>query len=136
MCASPNNQQIGLTSGAPRSVGRATQRLGSVITYFFDLENDGNVLLMLADLECEWPGDAGVVAPGESVDCTGDVVVTPDMIVDDAVVNVAVVSAIDPAGESLPDQEPDVTIPVPGGLIIVDPAPAPVPVSDEEPTRC
>lgn len=59
---------------------------GNVIEYTFAAANTGNVSLTdvtitdplpgLSDLEFSWPGEAGVLAPGEAVDATASLVLT------------------------------------------------------------
>lgn len=83
--------------------------VGEVVTYAFELENTGNVTLVdvaisdpmtgLSDLEYTWPGDAGVLAPGEIVTATATYTITQADVDAGGVTNSATGNGVPPTGE-------------------------------------
>lgn len=90
-------------------------RAGDTVTYSFVAENTGNVTLTdvvisdklpgLSSLTYDWPGAAGVLAPGESVNATATYTLTQADVDRGSIKNTAVVSANDPNGTSVSDSD-------------------------------
>ena len=101
---------------------------GETITYGFTLTNTGNQTLtdvsltdqMLADAGVDivfdtWPGDAGVLAPGESVDASAVYTVTQADVDAGHVYNLATATGTPPGSDDpLPPVEDEVDLPIPG----------------------
>jgi uncharacterized repeat protein (TIGR01451 family) len=84
---------------------------GDTIDYAFTIANTGNVTLTLVDLtdalagvsdpEFIWPGEPGVLAPGQTVDATADYTITQADVDRGSVVNVATASGKPPVGDTI-----------------------------------
>ena len=82
--------------------------IGGTVKYSFVATNTGNVTLTgvsiddplpgLGELVYDWPGEAGVLAPGESVAATASYTLTRADIARGSVENTALASGNDPAG--------------------------------------
>ena len=89
--------------------------VGSTVTYTLIGSNEGNVTLTevaVSDpllgtdgnaMSCAWPNGEGVLAPGESVTCVGDYVVSSDDVVDGQVINIGAVTGTPPIGDPVQD---------------------------------
>lgn len=83
--------------------------VGDTVTYSFTAANSGNVTLTsveitdplpgLSELTYEWPGEAGVLAPGQTVTATGTYVLTQADLDAGGVDNSAIVTGTPPTGE-------------------------------------
>ncbi|WP_430591968.1 DUF7507 domain-containing protein [Humidisolicoccus flavus] len=90
-------------------------RVGSVVEFSFAATNTGNVSLAevsiddpmvgLSALQYVWPGAAGVLAPGETVQATATYTLTQADIARGWVENTAVVSGVDPSGAPTSDAD-------------------------------
>ncbi|WP_072314486.1 DUF7507 domain-containing protein [Agrococcus sp. Marseille-P2731] len=95
--------------------------LGSVVTYGFELENTGNVTLSgvavsdplpgLSELDYSWPGDAGVLLPGEIATATATYTITQADVDAGGVTNSAAAVGAPPVGEPVRPTD-EVTVPI------------------------
>ncbi|WP_227453656.1 DUF11 domain-containing protein [Paenarthrobacter sp. YJN-D] len=104
------------------AVGDPTH-VGDLITYTFTVKNTGNVPLKgvvvndsmpgLSALNYAWPGDAGVLLPGQTVTATATYAITQADINAGNVANTATATGIPPAGPpvSTPPATAEVTFP-------------------------
>ncbi|GAT88312.1 hypothetical protein [Paenarthrobacter nicotinovorans] len=104
------------------AVGDPTH-VGDLITYTFTVKNTGNVPLKgvvvndsmpgLSALNYAWPGDAGVLLPGQTVTATATYAITQADINAGKVANTATATGIPPAGPpvSTPPATAEVTFP-------------------------
>ncbi|MGJ0386300.1 DUF7507 domain-containing protein [Paenarthrobacter nicotinovorans] len=104
------------------AVGDPTH-VGDLITYTFTVKNTGNVPLKgvvvndsmpgLSALSYAWPGDAGVLLPGQTVTATATYAITQADINAGKVANTATATGIPPAGPpvSTPPATAEVTFP-------------------------
>ncbi|MFF7291537.1 beta strand repeat-containing protein [Microbacterium sp. NPDC008134] len=86
-----------------------TGAVGDRIDYAFTITNDGNVTLTLVDLQDAlvgitdpvfvWPGEPGVLAPGETVDATADYEITQADVDRGTVTNIATARGKPPVGD-------------------------------------
>ncbi|WP_293787659.1 LPXTG cell wall anchor domain-containing protein, partial [uncultured Aeromicrobium sp.] len=107
---------IALVKTATLDAGAAS-KAGDTVTYTFEATNTGNVTLTdvsiadelegLSDLEYVWPGDEGVLAPGESVTATATYTLTQADIDRGEIVNHALATGTPPTGVPVdgPDEE-------------------------------
>jgi len=96
--------------------------VGDTIAYSFTATNTGNVTLTgvviddplpgLSELSYDWPGEPGVLAPGESVTATATYALTQIDVDAGRVDNTATVEGTPPTGEPV-DATDDATVPVP-----------------------
>ncbi len=92
--------------------------LGDRIDYAFTLTNTGNVTLTLVDLRdalpgvsdpaFEWPGEPGVLLPGETVDATAEYRITQADIDRGTVTNIATAQGKPPVGDLITVSTPAV----------------------------
>ena len=104
----PSASQISLEKSAEL---RGEHRVGSTIVYSFRVTNEGNTTLRdvrvedplpgLSALRFEWPGEPGVLLPGESAIATAEYRLTAADIERGSVENRAVVFATDPSGNQV-----------------------------------
>nr|WP_201469816.1 DUF11 domain-containing protein [Microbacterium hydrocarbonoxydans] len=97
-----------------------TGAVGDVIEYRVEVRNAGNVTLTdvgivdvlegLSDIAVVWPGDAGVLAPNETLVGTARYVITQEDVDRGAVSNVATGSGTAPSGESVDDPSEEVVV--------------------------
>ncbi|WP_396652357.1 beta strand repeat-containing protein, partial [Microbacterium sp. 1.5R] len=90
--------------------------VGDRIDYAFGITNTGNVTLTLVDLvdalagvsspEFDWPGDPGVLLPGETVDATADYTITQADVDRGSVTNIATASGKPPVGDTITSSTP------------------------------
>ena len=88
---------------------------GSVIEYSFVATNTGNVTLNdvviadplpgLSELAYTWPGDAGVLAPGDSVTATATYTLTQSDVDAGTVMNTATAEGVPPTGDPVTDSD-------------------------------
>ncbi|TKR27341.1 hypothetical protein FA014_01060 [Cellulomonas hominis] len=107
----------------------------------FEVTNTGNVTLTdvtitdalpgLTDLSVAWPGQAGVLTPGQQATATAHYVLTQDDVDAGSVHNTATVNAITIGGTTVTDQDSATIDLVPNGGGDPDPEPGPDP--DPEP---
>ncbi|MGJ9412632.1 hypothetical protein ACHAAC_07960 [Aeromicrobium sp. CF4.19] len=93
----------------------AMSEAGDTITYQLEATNTGNVTLHdvsvsdeldgLSDLSYTWPGEAGVLAPGESVSVTANYTVTQADVDAGSVDNVASATGTPPDGPPVEDED-------------------------------
>ncbi|WP_442922916.1 DUF7507 domain-containing protein, partial [Microbacterium sp. H83] len=93
--------------------------VGDRIDYTFGITNTGNVTLTLVDLVdalpgvsapvFAWPGDAGILLPGETVDAEAEYTVTQADVDRGAVTNVATASGKPPVGDTITATTPPET---------------------------
>jgi uncharacterized repeat protein (TIGR01451 family) len=87
---------------------------GQVINYTLVATNDGNVNLhdvdvtdsLLGTLTCTWPGNVGLLAPGESVTCKGNYTIQSSDVLPDLsgkVINTAEANGLGPQGQEAND---------------------------------
>ncbi|WP_420114841.1 DUF7507 domain-containing protein [Pseudactinotalea sp.] len=102
----------------------ATSEVGDVVDYTFTVTNTGNVTLTgvtiddplegLSEIVFEgWPGDAGVLAPGQSVTATATLVLAQGAFDAGQVVNTATATGAPPGGGDPVESDDTVTIPLP-----------------------
>ncbi|WBL19807.1 DUF7507 domain-containing protein [Citricoccus sp. NR2] len=101
-----NDPQIELVKSGELSIDSENVSLGDVIDYEFFATNTGNVTLSdvvitdpldgLSDLSYSWPGEVGVLAPGESVTATATLVLTQEHIDNGLVHNTATAEGTPP----------------------------------------
>ncbi|MEI3847067.1 DUF7507 domain-containing protein [Microbacterium sp. CCNWLW44] len=107
------------TSGLDRGAGSVA---GDPVTYWFTASNTGNVTLTgvsisdelagLSEIVYAWPGEAGVLAPGESVTATAIYTLTQADVDAGSVDNHALVRGTSPEGRTVQDED-EVTTPLP-----------------------
>ncbi|MCM3661127.1 VWA domain-containing protein [Georgenia satyanarayanai] len=118
----PGNPGIALHKDGALEAG-AQGAPGELVTYSFTATNTGNVTLSgvtvadakegLSELAYgEWPAEAGVLAPGESVTATATYPLTQADVDAGTVVNTATATGTTPSGEDVSDEDP-ATVPVP-----------------------
>ncbi|WP_250646171.1 DUF11 domain-containing protein, partial [Microbacterium tenebrionis] len=83
--------------------------VGDTIDYAFEVENTGNVTLTLVDLKdalagvsdpvFAWPGEPGILAPGQSVTATADYTITQADVDRGTVTNIATARGKPPVGD-------------------------------------
>jgi uncharacterized repeat protein (TIGR01451 family) len=118
---------ISLTKTADDSAIGDPAKPGDVITYSFESVNTGNVTLRdvairdelegLSELTYDWPGDAGVLKPGETVTATATYAITQADIDASHVANKATSHGTPPSGDPVdsPPAETDTPLtPAPG----------------------
>ncbi|MFD4992212.1 hypothetical protein ACFWH7_13145 [Cellulosimicrobium cellulans] len=104
----------------------ATGRVGDVVTYTFTATNTGNVTLTdvaiadeldgLSDVAYDaWPGERGVLEPGETVTATATYVLAQADVDNGRVENTATTTGTPPSGEPVDDEDLE--------IIPVDPTP-------------
>ncbi|WP_341934385.1 DUF11 domain-containing protein [Microbacterium sp. LWO14-1.2] len=90
--------------------------VGDRIDYSFGITNTGNVTLTLVDLvdalagvsspTFDWPGEPGVLLPGETVDATADYTITQADVDRGSVTNIATASGKPPVGDTITASTP------------------------------
>lgn len=93
----------------------AVAHADDVVTYSFELVNDGAITLHdaiitdplqgLSDLSYEWPGEPGVLAPGQSVTATATYAATQDDVDAGQIVNTATGTGLTPAELPVTDDD-------------------------------
>ncbi|UGS26861.1 DUF11 domain-containing protein [Microbacterium resistens] len=114
-------------TGTLDGAGAGAGAVGDVVTFAFTATNTGNVTLTgvgisdelpgLSEIAYTWPGEAGVLAPGEHVTATATYALTQADVDAGGVDNVAMATGNPPAGEPVSDED-DVTVPVAPGAAI------------------
>lgn len=96
----------------------AVSQAGDTIAYEFEATNTGNVTLRdvaiddalegVSELTYEWPGEDGVLAPGDSVTATASYTLTQSDLNAGKVVNNATVTATPPTGDDIEDSAEEI----------------------------
>nr|WP_314844358.1 AraC family transcriptional regulator [uncultured Microbacterium sp.] len=99
----------------------ATGRAGDAVLYSFRVENSGNVTLSniaiadplegLSDISITWPGEVGVLAPGQGVDATATYALTQADVDRGFAANSATLAASAPGGVTL-DRTAEAEVPI------------------------
>ncbi|GAB3752765.1 hypothetical protein GCM10027591_00800 [Zhihengliuella somnathii] len=117
----PANPAIELVKTGELAEG-ATGAVGDTVNYEFTVTNTGNVTLTGVTISDEldglseiaygdWPGEAGVLAPGESVAATATYTLTQKDVNAGGVDNTATTTGTPPAGDPVTDED-DANVPV------------------------
>ncbi|PCE14656.1 hypothetical protein AUC47_16260, partial [Microbacterium sp. SZ1] len=90
--------------------------VGDTIDYAFGITNTGNVTLTLVDLvdalagvsapSFDWPGEPGVLLPGDTVEATADYTITQADVDRGSVTNIATASGKPPVGDTITSSTP------------------------------
>ncbi|MFJ4176206.1 beta strand repeat-containing protein, partial [Microbacterium sp. NPDC089696] len=90
--------------------------VGDRIDYSFGITNTGNVTLTLVDLvdalvgvsspTFDWPGEPGILLPGQTVDATADYTITQADVDRGSVTNIATASGKPPVGDTITSSTP------------------------------
>ncbi|MGJ9494791.1 DUF7507 domain-containing protein [Actinotignum sp. GS-2025a] len=107
------------------SVEKENPRAGDIVTWSFALENTGNTTLRnvviqddfpgLSEIEYSWPGEAGVLAPGEKASASATSVLTQEQVDAGTVRNDASATGVTPGGDTITNKPGDPEIPGSGG---------------------
>jgi fimbrial isopeptide formation D2 family protein/uncharacterized repeat protein (TIGR01451 family)/LPXTG-motif cell wall-anchored protein len=103
----PSDADISLEkTGALDTDGDAAPEVGDTVSYTFSAKNTGNVTLSsvtlddplsgLSDLKYEWPGETGILAPGETLKATGTLTLTQEHLNQGWIKNTATVDGTPP----------------------------------------
>ncbi|WP_442922810.1 beta strand repeat-containing protein, partial [Microbacterium sp. Leaf161] len=109
-----------VTTKSARIADGGTGAVGDVIEYTVTVRNSGNVTLEdvgivdeledLSDIAVVWPGDAGVLAPEQTLTGTARYVITQADVDRGEVSNIAVGSGTDPSGTTVDDPSAQVVV--------------------------